>query len=36
MFQMKKQDKIIEELSEVDISNLPEKEFKEMILKMLK
>ena len=37
MFQMKKQDKTIEEeLSEVDVSKLPEKEFKEMILKMLK
>lgn len=36
MFQMKKQDKTIEELSEVDISNLPEEEFKEMILKMVK
>ena len=37
MFQMKKQDKTIEEeLSEMDVSKLPEMEFKEMILKMLK
>ena len=36
MFQMKKQDKISEELSEVAIANLPEKEFKIMIIKMTK
>ena len=36
MFQMKEQDKIPEtELSEVEISNLPDKEFKAMIIKML-
>ena len=32
----KKQDKIPEELSEVQISNLPNKEFKVMIIKMFK
>ena len=37
MFQMKKQDKTPKEkLSEVDISNLPKKGFKVIILKMLK
>ena len=36
MFQMKEQDKTTEELNEVAISNLPNKEFKEMIIKMLK
>ena len=36
MFQMKEQDKIPEEeLSKVQVSNLPEKEFKLMIIKML-
>ena len=36
MFQMKKQDKTWnKELSEVEISNLPNKEFKVMIIKML-
>ena len=34
---MKEQDRISEkELNKIEISNLPEKEFKEMILKMLK
>ena len=33
---MKEQDRISEkELNKIEISNLPEKEFKEMILKML-
>ena len=37
MFQMKEQDKTPEkELSEVEISNLSDKEFKVMIRKMLK
>ena len=37
MFQMKEQDKISEgELSEMETSNLPSKEFKVMIIKMLK
>ena len=36
MFQTEEQDKTPEELTEVERSNLPEKEFKEMILKMLK
>ena len=36
MFQMKEQDKIPEEeLSKVQLSNLPDKEFKLMIIKML-
>ena len=37
MFQMKEQDKTPEEeLSEVEIDNLPEKEFRVMIIKMIK
>ena len=36
MFQIKEPDKIPEELSEVVISNQPDKEFKVMIIKMLK
>ena len=36
MFQMKKQDKIPEELSEMETGSLPEKEFKVMSLKMIK
>ena len=36
MFQTKEQDKIPEELSEVQIRNCPDKEFKVMIIKMLK
>ena len=36
MFQMREQDKTPEELSKVEISNLPNKEFKVMIIKMLK
>ena len=37
MFQMKEQDKTSEgELSEMETSNLPSKEFKVMIIKMLK
>ena len=36
MFQMKEQDKTPEELSEVDIGNLHEKEFKLMVTKMIK
>ena len=35
MFQMKEQDKTLEELSEVEISNLLDKDFKVMIIKML-
>ena len=35
MFQMKEQDKTPEELSEVEIGNLPEKEFRVMIVKMI-
>ena len=36
-FQMKEQDKTPdEELSEVEIGNLPEKEFRVMIIKMIK
>ena len=36
MYQMKKQDKIPEkQLNEVEISNLPEKEFRIMIVKMI-
>ena len=34
IFQTKEQDKTLEELSEVDISNLPEKEFKVTMVKM--
>ena len=37
MFQTKEQDKTIkEEISEVDISNLPNKDFKIMMVKMFK
>ena len=36
MFQMNKQDKTPEELSEVEIGNLPYREFKVMIIKMFK
>ena len=37
MFQMKEEDKTPEEkLSEVEIGNLPKKEFKVMIVKMIK
>ena len=36
MFQMKEQDKTPKELSEVEIGNLPEKEFRVMIIKMRK
>ena len=36
MFEMKEQDKISEELSEVETGNLPEKELKVMIVKMIK
>ena len=36
MFQMKKQDKTPRELNEVEISNLPNKEFKVMIIMMFK
>ena len=32
---MKEQDKIREQLSEMEISNLPEKEFRIMIVKMI-
>ena len=35
MFQMKEQDKTPEELSDVEIGNLPEKEFRVMIVKMI-
>ena len=35
MFQTKEKDKIPKELSEVEISNLPNKEFRAMIIKML-
>ena len=36
MFQMKEQDKTPEEqLSEVEVGNLPEKEFKVIIVKMI-
>ena len=35
MFQMKEQDKALEELSEVEINNLFGKEFKVMIIRML-
>ena len=37
MFQTKEEDKTpVEELSEVEINNLPHKKFKVMIIKMLK
>ena len=37
MFQIKEQDKTLEEqLSEVEIENLPDKEFKVMTVKMIK
>ena len=36
MFQMKEQEKTPEELSEVEIGILPEKEFRVMIVKMIK
>ena len=36
MFQTEEQDKTPEELTEVERSNLPEKEFKVMIIKMIK
>ena len=36
MFQMKEQDKTLEELNEVEMGNLLEKEFKLMITKMIK
>ena len=36
MFQMKEQDKALEELSEVELGNLPEKQFRVMIIKMIK
>ena len=35
IFQMKKQDKILEELNEVEIKNLPYKEFKVVTIKMI-
>ena len=35
VFQMKEQDKTPEELSDVEIGNLPEKEFRVMIVKMM-
>ena len=36
MFQMKEQDKTPEELSDMEIGNLPKKEFRVMIVKMIK
>ena len=36
MFQTQEQDKTPEELSEVEIDNLPKKEFRVMIVKMMK
>ena len=36
MFQTKEQGKTQEELSKVEVGNLPNKEFKVMIVKMLK
>ena len=36
MFQKKEQDKTSEELSEVEIGNLPEKEFRVMTVKIIK
>ena len=35
IFQMKKQDKILEELNEVENKNLPYKEFKVVTIKMI-
>ena len=35
IFQMKEQDKILEELNEVEIKNLPYKEFKVVTIKMI-
>lgn len=35
IFEMKKQDKILEELNEVEIKNLPYKEFKVVTIKMI-
>ena len=35
MFQTKEQDKSPEELSEVEIGNIPKKELREMIVKMI-
>lgn len=35
MFQMKEQDKTPEELSDVEIGSLPEKEFRVTIVKMI-
>ena len=35
MFQMKEQDKSREKLSELEIGNLPKKEFRVMIVKMI-
>lgn len=34
LFQTKEQDKVPEELSKVEISNLPDEDFKAMIIKM--
>ena len=36
MFQPKEQDKTSEELSEVEISSLPEKEVRVLVIKMIK
>ena len=36
MFQMKAKDKVTEELSEVDIDNLRDKQFRIVIIKMIK
>ena len=36
MFQMKEQDETSEELSEVEIGNLPKEEFRVIIVKMIK
>ena len=36
MYQMKEQDKTLEKLNEVEIRELPEKEFRIMIVKMIK
>ena len=36
MFLTKEQDKTLKELNEVEIQNLPSKEFKAIIIKMLK
>ena len=36
MFQTKEQDKITEELSDMEIGNLPEKECRLIIVKMIK